>query len=107
MLEKKDFLKYMSQIETAIKFQDEMNDICKKYGYFSIAEYPDCIDLSVTLLEKLMNLEPNDEYGTDISYFIFELNFGKDWEPGSVTCDGEDIDFSSSEKLYDFITKGE
>jgi len=43
---------------------------------------------------------------SDILYFIDELNFGEDYRDGSIIQkDGSLIDFSSSEKLYEYLTK--
>ena len=43
-----------------------------------------------------------------ISYFVYELDFGKDYEYGSVTqeIDGQicNVDISTPEKLYNLLT---
>ena len=53
----------------------------------------------VKLLEKLM-----EDQGEDISYFIYELDYGRDYEEGCITDqDGNNIDFSTAEKLYDYL----
>lgn len=39
-----------------------------------------------------------------VEYFIYDLNFGKDYKPGMVTeKDGENIELSTSENLYDLL----
>ena len=52
----------------------------------------------VRLLEKMMC----DGYG-NISYFIYELDYGKNYQKGCVTDKDGVIDISTSEKLYDFL----
>ncbi len=53
----------------------------------------------VKLMEKIMG-----DQGEDISYFIYELNYGREYEEGCITDqDGNNIDFSTAEKLYDYL----
>ena len=41
----------------------------------------------------------------NIDYFIYELDYGRKYEPGMITDeDGKNIDFSTAEKLYDYLT---
>jgi hypothetical protein len=41
----------------------------------------------------------------NIDYYIYELDYGRKYEPGIITDEnGHDIDFSSAEKLYDYLT---
>ena len=55
----------------------------------------------IILLRKL--LKDADE---NIDYFIYELDYGRKYEVGMITDkNGHNIDFSSAEKLYDFMTK--
>ena len=55
----------------------------------------------VFLLRKLLN----DAF-ENIDYFIFELDYGRKYEPGMITDEaGNDIDFSTAEKLYDYLTE--
>lgn len=41
----------------------------------------------------------------DISYFMYELDFGKKYKPGSITSGDEQIDLSDAGKLYDYLTE--
>ena len=53
----------------------------------------------VSLLRKLLK-----DTSEDISYFIYELDYGRKYEPGMITDEnGCDIDFSSAEKLYNYL----
>ena len=42
---------------------------------------------------------------TDFSYFIYELEYGEKWKPGTITINGRDIDLSTTEKLYDWLVE--
>ena len=46
-----------------------------------------------------------DDTSEWISYFIYELDFGRKWKPGCVTEDGKDIPLSTPEQLYDMISE--
>ncbi len=54
----------------------------------------------VFLLRKLLK-----DAVENIDYYIYELDYGRKYESGIITDEnGHDIDFSSSEKLYDYLT---
>ena len=53
----------------------------------------------VLLLKKLM--KDKDDW---IDYFIYDLDYGRKYEPGFVKDEkGKNVDLSSAEKLYDYI----
>ena len=59
----------------------------------------------VKLLEILMN-DSDDGYGSNISYFIYELDYGRKYEPGMITDENDrEIDLSTAEKLYDYLVQ--
>lgn len=44
----------------------------------------------------------------DISYYIWELDFGKNWYPGDVTdINGKDIPLKNSKDLWNILTEKE
>ena len=54
----------------------------------------------VFLLRKLLK-----DAGENIDYYIYELDYGRKYESGMITDEnGHDIDLSSAEKLYDYLT---
>ena len=58
-------------------------------------------DVVVNLLQVIMN----DEYD-DIPYFIYELDYGRDYYPGCISeFGGKNIDFSTPEALYDYLIR--
>ena len=54
----------------------------------------------VKLMERLMR----DNAG-NISYFIYELDYGKTYQGGCVSDQSGNIDISTPEKLYDYLMK--
>lgn len=69
------------------------NDFCNGAGLQISHE-----GIVVKLLEKLMG----DSCG-NISYFIYELDYGKEYKEGCILDNKDFIDISSAEKLYDFL----
>jgi hypothetical protein len=53
-------------------------------------------------LVELLEYEMND-WGRWINYFIYELDFGKKWKPGTITENGKDIPLRNAEELYDIL----
>jgi len=65
--------------------------------------YADFESELVKLLKIALDLPDEND---DIEYFLYELDFGKDYKPGTVTEeDGTEIDMSSPEKLYNYLVK--
>ena len=107
MLSKKEFVRAINILKAMDeKERDIYSASDGAFNFSDINEYSKLFTNYVRLLELSMGIEPDKEiYGSDISYFIYELNYGKDWTPDSVTDNGESIDISTAEKLYDFLSK--
>ena len=52
----------------------------------------------VKLLEKLMQ-----DSVSNISYFIYELDYGREYQEGCISDKNGNIDVSTPEKLYDYM----
>lgn len=52
----------------------------------------------VKLLEKLLQ-----DRGGNVSYFIYELDYGREYREGCVSDNNGNIDISTPEKLYDLL----
>jgi len=107
MLSKEDFVSYINEIQNVYDFDKEVANVAIKHKleFFEI-NYSELGYLCAELLDKLMC--GNSDITDDVSYFCFELNFGKDWKPGSVIDKDEngnevEVDFSTAEKLYDYL----
>lgn len=108
MLTKEEFVDYMNTLKKIMDSDTMLSDAlknfdsCSDFGGFSNFRAEDLI---VTLLEKLMDDPKDEEYGiSDISYFIYDLEWGSNWTPDSITdANGNSIDLSTVEKLYDYL----
>lgn len=63
------------------------------------------VDLLCKCCNDRVLSEENNEYMSDIGYFLYELEDGKNWKEDCFTIDGKDIDFHSPEKLWEYIEK--
>lgn len=110
-LTKEQFVEYVGCIKKTCDKDDMLseaiekacNDDCRVIGLYG-AECSTMIDL----LSLAMGLEIGTRDGNEIEYFIYDLDFGKDYKEGCLTeIDGTPIDISTAEKLYDYITETE
>ena len=104
---KEYFCEVINRVKLIHDYHNELFSLNQKYNnryrLFNIGDvdsYPTLEDDVIGLLE--------DKYNTNaIAYFIYDLNFGKEWKPGSFIDNGEDINLSSIENLYNYIKKAE
>lgn len=100
LIEYKKFEKYMLELKILIDDEQELDSAFKKFspewGGFSNEK---AIILNLELIKELVK----DKYG-DIDYFIFELEWGKNWYVGCVTSeDGKDIPMATIKDLYNLL----
>lgn len=100
-MSKESFCKVMDNYKSMFSFTDEMNELFDKYKADGNIYPPLCTSTVIDLLEFIFN--DKDQW---ISYWIFELDFGKDYEDGWVTQkDGAVIPLKTVEDLYDLLVK--
>ena len=101
MLTKEEFCSHIEDIKKYVDFDDKVYDSSRKIGIMDGIELRTsalCNNV-IDLLCKIM-----DDENDDISFFCWELDFGRKWEEGCmVDEDDNDIDLSSSENLYDYL----
>ena len=98
---------FPSQIPTKEEFCYDIAVLQDNIGSFDV-NISALSHIIINYMERAFGRFEDDILGGDIAYFCFELNFGEYWEPGDVTDVDEygnviDIDFSSAEKLYDYL----
>ena len=95
---------FIQSINNLKALWNKLDQLCTDtQGVLNLIEVDEVFNVCDNLI-KLLQLQMYD-IGDDIAYFIFELDFGAEYEKGSVIDDnGNDIDFSTVEKLYDFLT---
>ena len=100
-MSKESFCKVMDNYKSMFNFTDEMNDLFDKYKIDGNIYPPMCTETVIDLLEFIFN-----DKNQWISYWIFELDFGKDYEDGYVKDEhGEVIPLKTTEDLYDLLVR--
>ena len=102
MINKEYFVKCINFIKERDKQQQKINDMFTDEFEDSIFyPYMKYETAFVDLLSKVM-----EDDGEWISYFIYELDFGKNYKDGMVEDEnGNYIPMGTAEELYDFLIK--
>lgn len=106
MLSRDVFKKYMQQVQQTIDKDDKLSEAIERAGVDSrvMMLYGPEVQTMVELISKLMG-QDSDDYDNVINYFVYDLDFGKDYKEGCFTeADGvTSIDISTVDKLYDYL----
>lgn len=87
-------------IENEKKFNNFANAV-EEYFTDTYVMAPKDSELAIDILRAVMN--DDDDW---ISYWMYELNYGRDWEPYKVTDkNGEDIPLKSMEDLWELLVR--
>lgn len=107
LISKQTFVKILETMRDREDLVLKINDIIREYKTTLHEDFLDgnalvigSEDEILQLLEILMK----DTCG-DISYFMWEIDFGRDYEPGDIVHNGENVDMSSADKLYDYLLR--
>lgn len=104
-LSKEQFVKVIDKLKAANDLQNKIQDLMYEaddnidHDFMNAASLMiNHEDSVVQLLQVIMN-----DKDDDIPYFIYELDYGRDYIPGCYTIYGENVDISTAEKLYDLL----
>ena len=101
IMSKESFCQVIDNYKSMWDFTDEMNDLFDKYKMDGNIYPPMCTETVIDLLEFIFNDE-----NQWISYWVWELSFGKDYEDGYVKDkDGSNIPLKTAEDLYDLLVR--
>lgn len=100
-LSKEEFVKYIDRIQE-VSDKNEKFEAAGRECFEDFLWFPN--DLQTELI-KLLSRIMNDDTEL-IDYFVYELDFGREWEPGYVTeKDGTDIKLANASDLYDELVR--
>ena len=98
-LTKQEFTKYIQSLQDNWDFNNKLIALFNEYyGDIGICEKPDC---SIELMELL--LKAMDDKSEWISYYCYELDFGRNWKPGMITDGTNDIPLRTIDDLWDLL----
>lgn len=103
MISKETFVAAVNELRRAWDYQEGLNKYFRDNDVDGYVFQPDCSMMLVKVIEETMDLPVDEKLGSDLAYFCYEINFGRDFKPGCITDNGKDVDFSSAESLYDYL----
>ena len=106
MISKEKFIDIINKLKEVNDFVDETNERARKLNDAIISDFYNTMSLSISHESLVVELLEN-MFNTDmISYWIYELDYGKEYKDGYVQDgEGNNIDISTLEKLYDYLIK--
>ena len=101
MISKETFVSIMERLEALDSKMDVVDAAFKQlspdfYGFY----ITELFDIVTGLLEEIFH----DKHGL-LSYFMYELDFLRKYKESSVEVDGELIDLSTWDKVYDHLVE--
>ena len=103
ILTKEEFVSVMERMKAISDFESELHGLYYHFDGDASAPIHPSLDPELIKVLNRMFYQAEEEWYTDIEYFIYELDYGRSWEPGKVIQDGKDIDISDAGKLYDYL----
>lgn len=101
LLSKERFIEIINEVNNVMKYDSDLNKLYIKYHVDGYLHQPDCTCTVLSLLHIIFGEADKDEW---ISYFCFELDFGRAYKDGMVLDkDGKVINLSDATHLYDFL----
>lgn len=105
LINKNEFIKIINRLKDYSKLKDKINNLFKdlidnkEQDFYNAGSI--CIGHESVVVKLL-----EDMFETDlISWWIYELDYGKEYKPGCLTEDDIEIDVSTADKLYDVLMK--
>lgn len=98
---REQFVKLMLKIRRKCDMLDDLNLLFAKYDMDIVIFAGEDLDVAVEALHMAFGEADKDDW---ISYYCWELDFGREWEPGMITAkNGDDIKLETPDDLYDLL----
>lgn len=106
-LTKTEFADIIHRLKESSELVDKVNELFRNSRENIECDFCNAASLQIShegivvnLLQKLMR-----DQSENISYFIYELDYGKDYRDGDVMDENRVINLSTPEKLYDYLVE--
>lgn len=108
MITKEQFVNIINKMKATDDFVRDVNDKARQLRELIDPDFTDFFDgnsLIITHTDVVVQLLENMFNDKDyISWWIYELDYGRTYEEGDIKDEeGNSIDLSTAEKLYDFL----
>ena len=110
MIRKEEFCDIINELKSFENMRNDINKIFKKSKNSLVKDFCDSStilignnDIVIKLLNNIFNLEEKSLSGTILDWWIYDINFGENFNKGDIVDNGKKIDLSTPEKLYDYF----
>lgn len=106
MITKKHFVDIINHLKEVNDFVNETNEKAEKIHDSIISDFFNASSLSISFEDDLVKVLEN-MFDTDlISWWLWELNYGREFKVGYLEeKNGDKPDLSTAEKLYEYLIK--
>lgn len=104
MLSRKEFVKIINRLKETNDFVQRTNDEARKLQDAIESDFFNSMSLAIShesLVVKLLENMFNDK--DILSWWLYELDYGREYKEGCFTENEKIIDISTTEKLYDYL----
>ena len=105
MISKQEFVDIINKLKVVNDFVHKTNEEARKLDDAIISDFFNASSLTISHEPIVVHLLENifDDTGI-ISWWLYELDYGRKYENGCIAdANGNIIDLSTSEKLYDYL----
>lgn len=104
MIDKVKFVDIINDLMEVNDFVNETNDKAKRLNDAIISDFFNAQSLSISHENIVVELLKNMFNDSDlIDWWIYELDYGRNFKMGDLIDNGVEIDLSTPEKLYDYL----
>lgn len=104
MIDKVKFVDIINDLMEVNDFVNETNDKAKRLNDAIISDFFNAQSLSISHENIVVELLKNMFNDSDlIGWWIYELDYGRNFKMGDLIDNGVEIDLSTPEKLYDYL----
>lgn len=106
MISKEEFISIIDKLKEVDDFVKETNKRARKLEDAIISDFFNASSLSIShenIVVKLLENMFNDK--ELLSWWVYELDYGRKYKKGYLIDNGINIDISTAGKLYDYLIK--
>ena len=106
MISKQEFIEIVDKLRKVDDFVDETNEKARKLDDVIISDFFNATSLSIShenIVVRLLENMFNDK--EILTWWLYELDYGRKYEEGCITEGDKPIDISDAGKLYDYLIK--
>lgn len=104
-LTKQEFVDILNRLREATELVDKVEELFRDSRENLECDFCNGAGLQIShegIVVKLLKKLMQDSFG-NISYFIYELDYGREYQEGCVSDKNGNVDIGTPEKLYDFL----